>query len=78
MASNQQTFKNVVRSFLGEGPVADLFGGSRQTNTSPRFVIARCVSSCDPLALVFIGSTNANHGNTRLGNGPVADLVQRL
>ena len=76
MATPSQAQKNIVRSFVGEGPVADVFVGPLN---SGRPAATRCVSLCDPFALVFrpYGLTNANHGNAQVGNGPLGDIIRR-
>lgn len=76
MALPSQAQKNIVRSFVGEGPVADLFAGSQLMGA--RAAENRCVSLCDPFALVYrpYGLTSANHGNAQVGNGPLGDLIR--
>lgn len=75
MATPSQAQKNIVRSFVGEGPVADVFGPQNLV----RPAATRCVSLCDPFALVYrpFGLTNANHGNAQVGNGPLGDIIRR-
>lgn len=70
--------KNITRSFIGEGPVADLFTTTRQQANRP--AANRVVSLVDPFAYVFrpyFGVTNANRGNAQVENGPLGTLIQK-
>jgi hypothetical protein len=68
--ANSQAQKNITRSFVGEGPVANIFlVGNAAT-------FYRCVATCDPLALVGRGNSSFDRGNAQLGNGPFADLIR--
>lgn len=69
--ANSQGQKNITRSFIGEGPVANIF--SQTANTAGFY---RCVATCDPLALFGRGNGSFNRGNAQIGNGPFGDLVR--
>ena len=68
--ATSQAQKNITRSFIGEGPVANIF----LVGNSATFY--RCVATCDTLALVGRGDGNFNRGNAQIGNGPFADLIR--
>jgi hypothetical protein len=74
--ADSQAQANITRSFLGEGPVTDVF--AVRTTQIGRGAFDRCVATANPLELVFrpYGYTSANRGNAQVGNGPFGDLVR--
>lgn len=73
--ANSQANRNITRSFVGEGPLANTFQASNATSRGPG---TRCISLVDPFALVIgiFKLTNANRGNAQVGNGPLGDLIR--